>query len=323
MTDAAGGLCVVGMHRSGTSLTMGVLRRLGLDIGPEETLVTAIPDDNPDGYLEQRAFVALDDALLAQLGGHTSDPAPVRPGWETDPGLDERRAAAQQLVATTFTASPWGWKDPRSALLLPFWRAVVPELRVLVCVRNPAEVAASMTRRHADYFDWGHWLRMWLRYTADALADSAGAERQVVLYEDLLADPEREVRRLGTFALGGPPADAAVAEASALVRPATRRHAVGDAGLVADDRTPPEIAAAYLALRSAVRADAPLEPLERLTGRLRAALAERDGGRAERAALAAERDRADERHRQIAGSRSWRMSAPLRAVAQQLRDRRR
>ena len=139
---------MVGMHRSGTSLVMGVLARLGLDVGPVHSLVPAIVEDNPDGYLEQQAIVALDDELLAALGGHTSDPAPVAPGWHAGPRFAPQRARAGELMRTTFAGSPWGWKDPRAALLLPFWRSVVPGLRVVICVRNPAEVATSMMRRH-------------------------------------------------------------------------------------------------------------------------------------------------------------------------------
>jgi hypothetical protein len=72
------------MHRSGTSLAMQVLTRLGLEIGPEDSLVPTIAEDNPDGYFEQQAFVALDDELLAALGGHVSDPGPAPAGWHTD-----------------------------------------------------------------------------------------------------------------------------------------------------------------------------------------------------------------------------------------------
>ena len=318
-----GGLCVVGMHRSGTSLVMGVLRALGVELGPETSLIPSAVDDNPDGYLEQRAFVTLDDELLAALGGHTSDPAPSEPGWHAEEPFAGRQAEAAALVAATFTRAPWAWKDPRAALLLPFWRAVVPELRVLVCIRNPVEVAASMTRRHADYFDREHWLRMWLRYAADALAGSAGAERSVLLYDDLLAQPEREAARLGAFALGHAPAPDAVVRAAGLVRPGTRHHRVSDTTLASE--APPEVTAAYLAIRAAAGGGEPLEVAAQVTARLHAALGERDAGaeqvRREHEALATELERVRAQHARIAGSRSWRMTAPVRATAARLRAR--
>ena len=303
-----------------------VRRQLRLEIGPERSLVPTISEDNPDGYLEQQAFVALDDELLAALGGHTSEPPTMPSGWHAAERFSAARARAGELAATTFDAAPWGWKDPRASLLLPFWRAVIPGLRIVVCVRNPAEVAASMMRRHS-HPEWEHWLRMWLRYTADALRDSADAERMVLLYEDLLATPEREAQRLGAFLLGREAEPGRASAAAAMVRPRTRRHAISDAAMVEDPRTPAEVAGAYLTLRAAVRQGEPLGAVTLMMAGLHAALDERDGAAAlldraerERDTLAAEIKRMQAQHAAIIGSRSWRLTAPLRSMA--LRGRR-
>jgi len=272
------GVCIAGMHRSGTSLLAKLLMRLGLDLGDEATLIPSDPEDNPDGYFEQAAFVALDDELLAMLGGHVSAPAPVAPGWEREPRFAESRLRAAALVGETFARSPWGFKDPRAALVLPFWRAVVPGLRVIVCVRNPAEVAASMLRRHADP-GWDHWMRMWLRHTAEALTGSAGAERIVVHYDDLVAEPERVLRRAGAFALGREPGGEAVGAAAQEVEPSRRTGAVGLGELLEDPRVPPEVAAAYATLRTGGTLDGATRVLaglhEALEGRAEVALAAR------------------------------------------------
>jgi hypothetical protein len=308
-------------------MTMAVLEQLGLEIGPRHSLIATNLDDNPHGYLEQRAFVELADELLGALGGRASLPAPAQSGWHLDARFAEQRARAAELAASTFEAAPWGWKDPRAALLLPFWRSVMPDLRVLICVRNPAEVTASMMRRNAHAFDYGHWLRTWLRYTADALADSAGASRMVVLYDDLLAAPESEARRLGTFVLGMEPTPDRIRAAASAVRPATRRHSVSDAALIADARTPAEIAAAYLSIRAAVHAGEPLDMVTRLVTRLQSALGDRVHDAAvlerterERDTLAIELERVRARHAGVVGSRSWRFTAPLRSLADRARS---
>ena len=240
-------------------------------------------------------------------------------GWHAEERFSAERARAGELVATTFDAAPWGWKDPRASLLLPFWRAVVPGLRIVICVRNPAEVAASMMRRHS-HPEWEHWLRMWLRYTADALRDSAGAERMLLLYEDLLAAPEREAERLAAFLLGAEAEPERVRAAATAVRPGTRRHAISDAAMVEDPRTPAEVAGAYLAVRAAVRTG---EPLGTVTGWWSACtprspnvtVARRRWTRGKRAALAAELERVRAQHALVVGSRSWRVTAPLRSLA--------
>lgn len=213
--STAGVICVAGMHRSGTSLTTRMLVALGMDIGPEDTLVEPDPVDNPDGYQEQRAFVEFHDELLRELGGHASEPPDLAQGWQSDERLDPYRETASRLLETTFTAHPCGFKDPRASLLLPFWRSVEPDLRVVVCRRDPSDVAASMLRRNGPY-DRDHWLAVAARHTADALRDSEGLDRLVVDYEAILADPAAASVELGRFLLGREPETEPIAAAAAL-----------------------------------------------------------------------------------------------------------
>ena len=66
----------------------------------------------------------------------------------------------------------------------------------MVCVRSPSETAASMLRRdiYGD-LDAAHFGRAWLAYMAGALGNTAPGERTLALYDDLLADPDGELRR--------------------------------------------------------------------------------------------------------------------------------
>ncbi|MBN1565281.1 MAG: hypothetical protein JXA10_15660, partial [Anaerolineae bacterium] len=41
----------------------------------------------------------------------------------------------------------WGWKEPRTTVLLDFWHSLLPEMKVLVVYRHYAQVADSMLRR--------------------------------------------------------------------------------------------------------------------------------------------------------------------------------
>ena len=60
MNEAANGVCVLGMHRSGTSLIAGLMARLGIDLGPEEEFLP--PESyNPRGYLELADLVHLNN----------------------------------------------------------------------------------------------------------------------------------------------------------------------------------------------------------------------------------------------------------------------
>lgn len=244
--------CVVGMHRSGTSLTTRMLEALGVDLGPRDSFVPADPIDNRDGYQEQAPIVELNDELLRALGGHASEPPELAPGWEQRSELLPLVERARALIAQLFGSAPWAFKDPRASLLLPFWRLVEPELRVLICIRNPLEVALSMSRRR-DPYELQHWSHMWKRHTERALGDSKDCERAIVIFEDLTGDPEICARRLGHF-VGVDEQDASlIAAAAAMPDLGSRRTVIDDRTLIADLRVPRSIAHEYIELRDRVR----------------------------------------------------------------------
>lgn len=130
-------ICVAGMPRSGTSLITQLLHRCGLHLGPPEQLMPASAN-NPDGYWENLRFVQLNERLLAANGGTWfAPPATLRP-------TPQIAAEAKSIVAQFEGQEPWGWKDPRNAVTLPFWKSLLPSMKVLVCVRHPAETASSL-----------------------------------------------------------------------------------------------------------------------------------------------------------------------------------
>ncbi|MBJ7354876.1 MAG: sulfotransferase [Thermoleophilaceae bacterium] len=248
-------ICVVGMHRSGTSLTTRVLAALGVDLGVPASLIAPDAVDSPAGYQEQEAIVALDDELLRALGGHASEPPAPEDGWELSAEIQPFAARASAILGHLYERTPWAFKDPRASFLLPFWRTVVPDLRVLICVRNPLEVARSMDRRN-DPYPLEHWLEMWALHLRAAITGSEGSTRKFVVYDDLIADPAGSAQSLAQFALGEPPAPEQLAAAAALPDSQIRRSAIDDETLLADPRVDNEIALSYFRLRDWVRAAA-------------------------------------------------------------------
>ena len=130
-------ICIAGMPRSGTSLVTQLLHRSGLHLGrPEDLLAASV--DNADGYWENLKFVRLNERLLAANGGTWfAPPSTLRP-------TPEITAAAKSLVAEFEGREPWGWKDPRTAVTLPFWKGLLSPMKVLICVRHPEETASSL-----------------------------------------------------------------------------------------------------------------------------------------------------------------------------------
>ena len=190
-------ICVLGMHRSGTSVAAGVLNVLGASLGPDDQLVPAAPD-NPKGFLEHKPIVALNDAILARLGGRSFAPPALPAGWELLPELDDLRDRGERIVHESFAGSDlFVWKDPRACLTLPFWQRLMPPMRYVLCVRHPADVARSLHYRNRVGFERSCYL--WLLYTRQALAGTIGSSRCVVVYDRLIDNPTPEVGMLASF----------------------------------------------------------------------------------------------------------------------------
>jgi hypothetical protein len=192
-------VCILGMHRSGTSLVARVLNVLGLSLGPEEHLMR--PNSaNPAGYWESRPVKRLNDDILSRLGGTWFDPPEFPRGWERGPELAELRQRARELIEADFSGSElWGFKDPRSSLTLPFWQGILAPMRYVICLRNPLDVAASLEGKEEETLPPEQGIRLWLTYVRGALAHTAGHPRELIFYEDLMRDPEVVVRGLARF----------------------------------------------------------------------------------------------------------------------------
>lgn len=143
---------VLGVHRSGTSVTTAALQALGCTLGPFDDFRH---EENPDGFFEHPAFRDLNDRMLAALGSAWDD-------WGLHaaevsrllPALDPFRAEAQRLLGTAFPGiRPVALKDPRITQLWPFWRREAAEAgfdpQALLVLRHPDEMVQSQLRRAA------------------------------------------------------------------------------------------------------------------------------------------------------------------------------
>src|SRR5262245_25912060 len=242
-------ICVLGMHRSGTSLVARMLNLLGVHLGPGERVLTA-GADNPKGYWEYRPFVDIDDEILARFGGRWDEPPTLPPSWPEDPRLADLRDRARRLLAEDFADAPvWGWKDPRACLTLPFWQDVIGAMDYVVSVRNPCAVIASLARREGMDGARAEWL--WLRHVQAILAHTSGRTRTFVSYEDILGDRLGELRRLAAF-VGQPERadDHGIREAlDAFVEDKLCHHHLSMEELAADRRTSFATKGLYAALQ--------------------------------------------------------------------------
>jgi hypothetical protein len=187
--SASGDVCihVIGMHRSGTSATTGLLGQLGLGMPVDEHLVPASAD-NERGHWESRAIVRLNNRIFRHYGGLLFSPPLLADGWQHDPALDDLRAEAARRFGASFGPRPLAWKDPRTCLTLPFWQTVIdPPAAAVFIFRDPLEVARSLRAR--SEMPLVHGLAAWERYVRAAAANLDGIPTFAADFDTVLADP--------------------------------------------------------------------------------------------------------------------------------------
>jgi len=186
-------ICIAGMHRSGTSMITRLLNLCGLYLGPKTELSPAALD-NEAGFWENSRFVRLNEDVLAQLGGAWDLPPAVTEGWELRDQMIPLRNDAAGLIRRFSPYEIWGWKDPRNSITLPFWKRLIPDLKLLVCLRNPLEVAQSLHQR--SYASQAFSLNLWLTYNQRLLSSTKPAERVVTHYNAYFYNAQAELLRV-------------------------------------------------------------------------------------------------------------------------------
>ncbi len=195
---------VAGMHRCGTSVVTRGLLASGLYLGGK--LLPETEEDNPRGYWEDSSVVTINSSIMALFGSNE-----LSPHWFTE---DELRKAipesyytlARNLVSERLSHKGlWAFKDPRTALLLPFWQKIFNDLEVddryVIALRNPLDSAASFCHRnnkdkrnHKVSLSWGSVL--WAEHMLSAAYGVQHRKAVVVDYDLLMHDAKSQIRRI-------------------------------------------------------------------------------------------------------------------------------
>lgn len=153
-------VCVLGMHRSGTSCLTGSLQLAGLDLGGNHS--TWNPH-NRRGNRENPEINDFHDDLLASNGGSWDDP-PERVEWK-----ERHVRRARRIVADYPSDRRWGFKDPKTLTAIEGWRELLGPLCRVGIFRDPVLVARSLWRRNTMPFDRA--VDLWIHYNARLLRE--------------------------------------------------------------------------------------------------------------------------------------------------------
>ena len=191
---------VLGMHRSGTSALTGGLKTLGVQLGDNVSYEPAF--DNLKGFWEDQDVLKINEDILKVCGLAWHSLANIDQSfWETSTAATFKLEAIKLVRSRIYNYPIWGFKEPRTCRLLPFWKDVFQHSNVqdnyIIVLRNPKSVADSLAVR--NHFKPEKSYLLWLNHIVSAIHELEGKSRIVLDYDRLIKDPIGQLNRISGF----------------------------------------------------------------------------------------------------------------------------
>ena len=189
---------VLGPARSGTSAITRGLQALGVDLG--NNLARANQRVNPTGFWEDyeisqkinREIYSRLDCLSCGI---------IMPDQQQLVGenMQPIREYAVRLLRRRFESTRyWGFKDPKTARLIPFWQSVFATLNLnehyVITLRNP--LASAQSHRNLSGADIETGLFQWLMHLIPSIEGPHGKERIITSYDLVMENPHEQLQRV-------------------------------------------------------------------------------------------------------------------------------
>ena len=153
--------------------------------------------ENPLGFFESERLVKINDALLQNLGSRWDRPPLLPACWDKPPLLDALQPHRSRLSVYALEHS-WVDKDPRLCVTYPaYLHILLRRIPLVVALREPMAVATSLYARNG--FSLNRGLVLWWIYNHH-VASQLCSDDFLVLYSDLLNLEDRSLQqRLSLF----------------------------------------------------------------------------------------------------------------------------
>ena len=185
-------IVILGMHRSGTSLTTRLINMMGAYFGPEG-LSLGFAEDNPKGFWERRDVLKINQGMFRYFGCT----------WFKVDKWDDTRLGAmppplahaiQSVILEMDAHRPWVMKDPRLCMTFPCWRPFLEVPVAVIAWRDPLEVARSLQIRNSLPIEYG--LALWEYHAAHAIRHAAALPKAFTHYDSMIASPVEATKTL-------------------------------------------------------------------------------------------------------------------------------
>jgi|GEM_PF-1067046 len=189
---------VVGMPRSGTSAITRGLKALGIDLG--DNFGSGNNKWNPTGFWEDKDIVyKINRGVSFALNDNWMSVHLIDDQCRNNPVLSDLKLSATHILQKRLAStSSWGFKDPRTSRVLPFWQEVFAELHLsdnyIIALRNPLACASSWRRLSGADIEIG--LLLWLIHLIPVINCTHGRNRLMVSYDLLMQNPRQQLARI-------------------------------------------------------------------------------------------------------------------------------
>ena len=199
-------IIVLGVMRSGTSLTAELIRLWGAYAGSQDHLWESnVNDPRGYGYMEYIPLQELNNELL----DHNDRVPPLEGSFDQKISSRKYREQAKNLLQNMDDltkknkAGEWVWKDARLPLTLPFWSQLWGDVIYVITIRHPAEIALSLAQAaeidkenlpySAGFIYWQYCMLQVISFTQHS------GRKIFIAYDQLLNNPTQECTRLSNF----------------------------------------------------------------------------------------------------------------------------
>lgn len=192
-------IVVLGMHRSGTSAITRALKVMGVELG--DRMMPPVEGNNDKGFWEDIDLNALNIQMLDAIHHEWNHLTQIE---EKDVEILRNEGyflrAAELLRQKVGDVAIFGFKDPRVAKILPFWKEVFNHcqfnVNYVLAIRHPLSVVKSLAKR--DGLEEEQSYLLWLGHVLTALVGSVGDKRVLVDYDRLMQSPDFAVARIAS-----------------------------------------------------------------------------------------------------------------------------